>query len=161
VNGILRDAVRTLCLRLAFEAGMPQHGISLLFPAFCTDPFRLTYLVPTLGSASKLPKTCRWSSSEVRFRYGGFDAHLRSSDHHAGSASCAFMDTVPAPIPSPIFSIATNTWGDKKFKLKNRYHQLNDEDLLFREGGEQALSERLQARLNMSAAEVNALITRL
>jgi len=29
-----------------------------------TDPFRWAYLGPTLGTASKLPKTCRWSSTE-------------------------------------------------------------------------------------------------
>jgi hypothetical protein len=71
------------------------------------------------------------------------------------------MDTIKPPILPPIFTIADNTWGDKKFKLKNRFNLLNDEDLFFREGGEMELCERLQARLNMSAAEVTALIAKL
>lgn len=71
------------------------------------------------------------------------------------------MDSTTPPILPPAFRIADNTWGDKKFKLRNRFALLTDDDLFFRAGGEQELSLRLQARLNMSAAQVNALIAKL
>jgi hypothetical protein len=57
--------------------------------------------------------------------------------------------------------IAPGTWGHKKFKLRNLYAQLTDLDLLFLEGQEAELVARIQARLNLSAEEVQALITRL
>lgn len=71
------------------------------------------------------------------------------------------MDTIKPQIIPSIFTIADGTWGDKKFKLKNRFNLLNDDDLFFREGGEVELSLRLQAKLNKSAAEVNTLIASL
>ena len=71
------------------------------------------------------------------------------------------METIKPHISPPSFHIADNTWGDKKFKLKNRFNVLNDDDLFFREGGELELSARLQLKLNMSAAEVSALIAKL
>lgn len=71
------------------------------------------------------------------------------------------MDTIKPQIIPSIFTIADGTWGDKKFKLKNRFNRLNDDDLFFRKGGEVELSLRLQAKLNKSAAEVNMLIASL
>ena len=71
------------------------------------------------------------------------------------------METIKPELLPQLFRIASNSWGDKKFKLRNRFAVLTDEDLYFREGGEQELSERLQAKLNKSAADVNALIAAL
>ncbi len=39
------------------------------------------------------------------------------------------------------FTIAPNTWGDKKFKLKNKFGHLNDDDLHF-ENGKEAGNDR-------------------
>ncbi|MBK6540934.1 MAG: general stress protein CsbD [Flavobacteriales bacterium] len=59
------------------------------------------------------------------------------------------------------FTIAPNTWGDKKFKLKNKFGHLNDDDLHFENGKEQEMIGRLCAKLNKSAAEMHALINAL
>ena len=66
----------------------------------------------------------------------------------------------PSNGPSGL-KIAPGTWGHKKFKLRNLYAQLTDVDLLFLEGQEAELVARIQARLSLSAEEVQALITRL
>jgi hypothetical protein len=70
------------------------------------------------------------------------------------------MDTVKSDT-APTFSILFGTWGDKKTKLKNRFVQLNDADLYFEQGKERELTDRLQAKLNKSEAEVQALINAL
>ncbi|MBK6628168.1 MAG: general stress protein CsbD [Flavobacteriales bacterium] len=57
--------------------------------------------------------------------------------------------------------MAIGTWGDKKFKLKNKFSQLNDADLLFEEGKESELTARLQTKLNKSEADVQQLIAGL
>ncbi len=71
------------------------------------------------------------------------------------------METTKPDSIAAHFLIAANSWGDKKFKLKNRFAQLTDEDLFFREGGELELSQRLRSRLNKTAAEIDALIAGL
>lgn len=71
------------------------------------------------------------------------------------------MEIAKTDNPTNTFKIAPNTWGDKKIKLKNKFSQLNDDDLQFEEGKEGELSARLQTRLNKSAADVQKLITEL
>ncbi|MBK7084213.1 MAG: general stress protein CsbD [Flavobacteriales bacterium] len=66
--------------------------------------------------------------------------------------------TSPAPAT---FKIAPNTWGEKKFKLKNKFGHLNDDDLHFENGKEQEMIGSLCAKLNKSAAEMHALINAL
>jgi hypothetical protein len=69
--------------------------------------------------------------------------------------------TDPNSKPNTGLNIAPGTWGHKKFKLRNLFGQLSDTDLLYVEGEEAALVARLQARLGISAVEVEALIARL
>lgn len=66
----------------------------------------------------------------------------------------------PSITPTPhSFKIASGTWGHKKFKLKNKFGHLNDDDLFFAEGQEADLISRLGAKLNMSDADLHKLIT--
>ncbi|MBP6575491.1 MAG: general stress protein CsbD [Flavobacteriales bacterium] len=66
----------------------------------------------------------------------------------------------PFITPAPNnFKIASGTWGHKKFKLKNKFGHLNDDDLFFAEGHEAELIGRLCAKLNMSEADLHKLIT--
>ncbi len=71
------------------------------------------------------------------------------------------MDDVKMEAPPNDFTIAPNSWGDKKIKLKNKFNQLNDDDLYFMDGKEGDLLVRLQAKLNKSEAEVKKLINAL
>jgi len=71
------------------------------------------------------------------------------------------MDTMKTEATSPDFKIANGTWGDKKFKLKNKFKQLNDDDLYFSEGKEGELTLRLGSKLNKTEAEIHALINAL
>lgn len=71
------------------------------------------------------------------------------------------MDTATTDATASPFKINVHTWGHKKFKLKNKFHQLNDADLHFAEGQEGELVARLQARLGKSEAELQKLITEL
>ena len=71
------------------------------------------------------------------------------------------MEPVKADLLLPEFKIAPNSWGDKKFKLKNRFGFLNDIDLFFEEGKEKEMTGRLQAKLGKSEAEVHLLINAL
>ena len=59
------------------------------------------------------------------------------------------------------FTIAPNTWGDKKFKLKNKFGHLNDDDLHFENGKEAEMIGRLCAKLKKSEMEMHALINAL
>ena len=69
------------------------------------------------------------------------------------------MENVKNDATTAPFKIITNTWGDKKTKLKNKFSQLNDTDLHFVEGKESELTARLQTKLNKSEADVQKLIT--
>lgn len=69
------------------------------------------------------------------------------------------METVKTETTT--FKITANTWGDKKTKLKNKFSQLNDTDLLFEEGKEGELTTRLKSKLNKSEAEVQKLISEI
>ncbi len=71
------------------------------------------------------------------------------------------MEPVKTDNPTTAFTIAPNTWGHKKIKLKNKFGHLNDDDLHYEEGKEGELTARLQAKLNKSEAEVQKLITEL
>lgn len=65
----------------------------------------------------------------------------------------------PFITPAPnSFKIAIGTWGHKKFKLKNKFGHLSDDDLFFAEGQEAELIGRLGAKLNMSEADLHKLI---
>ncbi len=46
------------------------------------------------------------------------------------------------------------TWNEVKGKLKQKYAQLTDDDLMFAEGKEEELLGRLQQRLGRSKDEV-------
>lgn len=52
-------------------------------------------------------------------------------------------------------------WNEIKGKLKQKYGQLTDDDLVFAEGKEDELLGRLQQRLGKSKEEVRAEIERL
>jgi hypothetical protein len=69
------------------------------------------------------------------------------------------MENVKKEAPAGMFTIAPNSWGAIKTKLKNKFTQLTDTDLAFEEGKERELSSRLQARLHKSETEVRDLIT--
>ena len=52
-------------------------------------------------------------------------------------------------------------WNEIKGKLKQKYGQLTDDDLIFAEGKEEELLGRLQKRLGKSKEDVRAEIERL
>lgn len=52
------------------------------------------------------------------------------------------------------------TWNEVAGKLKQKYAQLTDDDLLFIEGKEEELLGRLQKRLGKTKEEVRAEITK-
>ena len=52
-------------------------------------------------------------------------------------------------------------WSDVAEKLKQLYASLTDDDLLLREGHEDALMERLRLRLQMTSDEIRRLIATL
>lgn len=52
-------------------------------------------------------------------------------------------------------------WNEIKGKLKQKYAQLTDDDLIFAEGKEDELLGRLQKRLGRSKEDVRAEIERL
>lgn len=52
-------------------------------------------------------------------------------------------------------------WNEIKGKLKQKYGQLTDDDLVFAEGKEEELLGRLQQRLGKSKEDVRAEIERL
>jgi len=52
-------------------------------------------------------------------------------------------------------------WNEIKGKLKQKYGQLTDDDLVFAEGKEEELLGRLQKRLGKSKDDVRAEIERL
>jgi len=52
-------------------------------------------------------------------------------------------------------------WNETKGKLKQRYADLTDNDLLFEEGKEDELLGRLQKKIGKSKEEVRALIEQL
>jgi uncharacterized protein YjbJ (UPF0337 family) len=71
------------------------------------------------------------------------------------------MDDVKTSAPPNPFTIPPNTWGDKKTKLKNKFSQLNDDDLQFVDGKESELTARLQSKLGKSQEEVQKLISEI
>lgn len=71
------------------------------------------------------------------------------------------MDTVNMELSLPEFKIAPNSWGDKKFKLRNKFGHLSDFDLYFEEGKEHEMTARLQAKLGKTEAEIQELINAL
>jgi uncharacterized protein YjbJ (UPF0337 family) len=53
------------------------------------------------------------------------------------------------------------SWNEVKGKLKQKYGQLTDDDLMFAEGKEEELLGRLQQRLGMSKEDVRSDIERM
>ena len=53
------------------------------------------------------------------------------------------------------------TWNETKGKLKQKYGQLTDDDLVFEEGKEDELLGRLQQRLGKTKEEVREYIEKL
>ncbi len=70
------------------------------------------------------------------------------------------MDDARPPAPTPLL-IPPGLWGHKKMKLKNKYAVLSEDDLAFVPGGEEALSLRLQQRLNMGVEDLHTMINAL
>jgi uncharacterized protein YjbJ (UPF0337 family) len=58
-------------------------------------------------------------------------------------------------------SIIKGNWNELKGKLKQRYSNLTDDDLLFSEGKEDELVGRLQKKLGKSNEEVRDIIRNL
>ena len=52
-------------------------------------------------------------------------------------------------------------WNEVKGKLKQKYAQLTDDDLMFTEGKEDEMLGRLQRKLGMERAEIRAEIESL
>jgi ribosomal protein L30E len=71
------------------------------------------------------------------------------------------MENVKTDTKTAPFKIATNTWGEKKTKLKTAYSQLNDADLHFVEGKESELTGRLTTKLHKSEVEVQKIINEI
>jgi uncharacterized protein YjbJ (UPF0337 family) len=53
------------------------------------------------------------------------------------------------------------TWNELKGKLKQKYAQLTDDDLLFAEGQDEELLGRLQKRLGESKERIRQIIANL
>jgi uncharacterized protein YjbJ (UPF0337 family) len=53
------------------------------------------------------------------------------------------------------------TWNELKGKLKQKYAQLTDDDLLFAEGQDEELLGRLQKRLGESKERIRQIIAEL
>ena len=56
---------------------------------------------------------------------------------------------------------ASGSWKEIKAKLKQRYPDLTEEDLIFSDGKEEALLGQLQKRLGKSSEELRRLIRSL
>jgi hypothetical protein len=52
-------------------------------------------------------------------------------------------------------------WNDKKEKIKQKYPVITDEDLIFYDGKEKEMVERLGFRLGISIEEMRAVIREL
>jgi uncharacterized protein YjbJ (UPF0337 family) len=52
-------------------------------------------------------------------------------------------------------------WNEVKGKLKQKYGQLTDDDLMFAEGKEEEMLGRLQKRLGRSKEEVRQMVEQL
>lgn len=55
-------------------------------------------------------------------------------------------------------SIFKGNWNELKGKLKQRYSNLTDDDLLFEEGKEDELLGRLQKKLGKSSDEIRSML---
>jgi uncharacterized protein YjbJ (UPF0337 family) len=53
------------------------------------------------------------------------------------------------------------TWNEMKGKLKQKYSQLTDDDLMFAEGKEEELLGRLQQKLGRSKEDIRGDIERM
>lgn len=53
------------------------------------------------------------------------------------------------------------SWREQKIMLKRRFPILNDEDFVYEEGNKESMLQRLQAKLNKSAAELESLFAEL
>ena len=58
-------------------------------------------------------------------------------------------------------SFIKGNWNEMKGKLKQKYANLTDDDLMYEEGREDELLDRLQKKLGKSKDEVNRLISDL
>ncbi|MFA5297513.1 MAG: general stress protein CsbD [Lutibacter sp.] len=52
-------------------------------------------------------------------------------------------------------------WRETKEKLKQKFKKLNDDDLLFKEGKQPEMMNRLQVKLGISREEINKIIANL
>lgn len=53
------------------------------------------------------------------------------------------------------------SWREQKIMLKRRYPFLSDEDFHYEEGNKESMLQRLQTKLNKSAAELELLFAEL
>lgn len=58
-------------------------------------------------------------------------------------------------------TIAKGNWNELKGKLKQKFANLTDDDLMFAEGKEEELYGRLQTRLGKTNEEVRRMISEL
>jgi len=58
-------------------------------------------------------------------------------------------------------SIIKGNWNEQKGKLKQKYADLTDNDLMYAEGKEEELLGRLQKKLGKSKEEVEKLLSEL
>lgn len=58
-------------------------------------------------------------------------------------------------------NILKGNWNELKGKLKQKYGNLTDDDLMFAEGKEEELYERLQTKLGKTNDEVRRIISEL
>lgn len=58
-------------------------------------------------------------------------------------------------------TIIKGNWNELKGKLKKRYAELTDDDLIFQEGKEDELIGRLQRKLGKSNEEIRNILERM
>jgi hypothetical protein len=112
------------------------------------------------GAIAWHPKTCRWSSADAGNISRCLPAHLPLLGRSNTKQGITNMDNAEAT-GAYGYTIINSTWGHKKFKLRNKFRELNDADLNYVVGQERELVARLQARLNMTEAAVQQLIDSL
>lgn len=71
------------------------------------------------------------------------------------------MENPTTTRPNGTFHIAPAHWRSIRTKLRKRYQQLTEADLVLEKDGEAAFIRRLQTRLHLSAVDVRQLINDL
>ena len=98
--------------------------------------------------STALVAPCKWLAGSLR-------KELRPSIHFAGDG------TPNQPITTMTKLEMKGSWNDIKGKLKQKYAQLTDDDLLFEEGKEDELLGRLEKKVGRSKEEIRQAIADL